>query len=87
MSSRKAYIRVLSVQFSTCTMALSKHSRYFLSVSVSLCFMPNKWDAPSFLVFEPRNAVAKEFASCLKQSIDLGTSHRYHCLTALVRVR
>ncbi|GMN19292.1 hypothetical protein TIFTF001_046933 [Ficus carica] len=69
-------MRVSSVLLSTCTMALSKRSRYFFNVSASPCFMPNRWDAPNFLVFEHRNAVAKESASCLKQPIDPGASLR-----------
>ncbi|GMN69206.1 hypothetical protein TIFTF001_038262 [Ficus carica] len=87
MSSRNAYIRVSSVQLSTCTTALSKRSRYFFNASVSPCLMPNRWDAPSFLVFELRNAAANASASCLKQPIDPGASLQYHWRAAPVKVK
>ncbi|GMN32758.1 hypothetical protein TIFTF001_041785 [Ficus carica] len=80
-------LRVSSVQLSTYTMALSKRSRYFSSVSDSPCLTPNKWDTPSFLVFELRKVVAKESASFLKQPIDPGARLRYHWRAAPVKVR
>ncbi|GMN22469.1 hypothetical protein TIFTF001_040266 [Ficus carica] len=49
--------------------------------------MPNRWDAPSFLVFELRNAAAKASASCLTQPIDPGASLRYHWRAAPVKVK
>ena len=72
---------------SACTAAWSKRSRKLFKVSFSPCFILNRWEAPSLLVFDPRKAEMKASANCLKHLMDPGGSLRYHYRAAPDRVR